>query len=237
MSFLQGLCEASCVQLNHIHDGGMRDGQTDCTKIENTIDVFPYCKGLAPLDDRFHFRQCIAFGCRSNTTCPEEGNHPRENDLRGCEAGKLFKVGEPYDFEYEVGKFVRFDSLVQRVDSSQAPSALPTTLPSLVPSLAPSLAPSLVPTALPSLMPTGAPTLSSIVAAESILLFWLIPLIVVVIIIVLLFVIFCIKKTKKRDDGDDGGANLLDPQNDDQEQDVEDNVQGDENEKKDEDQQ
>jgi hypothetical protein len=233
MSFLQGLCEASCVQLNHIHDGGMRDGQTDCTKIENTIDVFPYCKGLAPLDDRFHFRQCIAFGCRSNTTCPEEGNHPRENDLRGCEAGKLFKVGEPYDFEYEVGKFVRFDSLVQRVDSSQAPSALPTTLPSLVPSLAPSL----VPTALPSLMPTGAPTLSSIVAAESILLFWLIPLIVVVLIIVLLFVIFCIKKTKKRDDGDDGGANLLDPQNDDQEQDVEDNVQGDENEKKDEDQQ
>jgi hypothetical protein len=189
---LEGLCEQSCIILNQIHDGGMRNG-LDCTKIENTINVFPYCLGLPPKDDMFHFRNCIEKGCRSDEQCSEESSHPRENDIRGCNAGKRFKQGLYYDFEYAEGQFIRFESLLQITDAnltSFSPTALPTqaNLTSFSPTALPSQAnlTTFSPSPLPTALPAAAAANLALIIPVSIASFFLL-----ILFMILFFCCFC----------------------------------------------
>lgn len=118
---LSDLCEVSCLTLNELWDRGFING-VDCLDLNNTSIEFPFCGGKPTVGDRFHFRQCI-LTCRNNSTnetCPNI--HPTSNDFRGCEAAKAFKQGNSYNFEYEPGKFILFESLVTKTLITNAPT-------------------------------------------------------------------------------------------------------------------
>lgn len=122
---LQGNCEKTCLKLNLLHDGGF---SSPCDE-ETAYNEFPYCDGDPANDDRFHMRQCI-MTCRQppgKEGCPQM--HKRGNDLRGCEAGKAFRIGLSYEFVTRDGESVVFQSLV-----TPKPSSNPTKSPSQSPS-------------------------------------------------------------------------------------------------------
>lgn len=135
---LQGLCERSCISLNQLYDGGLRDKNVDCLHLANTLDEWPYCAGisrpLAPDDDLFHYIACIELGCRGEefTPCPtiRDSQHKRGNDVRGCTAGRLFRKGLPYTFVMNPKTSVIFYPLVDGEEDpsfTDSPTSLSTT--------------------------------------------------------------------------------------------------------------
>ena len=151
---LQGGCELSCLKLNLLYDGGFNIICDETT----AYNEWPFCDGDPAKDDLFHMRQCV-LTCRQpegDEGCPNE--HSRGNDKRGCEAGKAFKQGLPYEFVTKFGDTIIFQSLLTRAPTTtRQPTALPTTLQP-TPLFSTPEPTTGQPTAVPSALPTASPT-------------------------------------------------------------------------------